>query len=214
MNAQRVRPELLKDTDTVIVYSYDSAFLFRKGNKYDYERYLPTGGYWIIHDSTAVQAGLYRNEDRVGVWKTFNLKNELVRETEVVTVLGKEYLTHDAVFVKGVKQSEIKMNWFLKISAHLPVYIFMILGILFLVRIIINGKIYNKINETNLNVFYFTPFSKNFTHSLISVYTLWWFKFRDETKELQKDHNYIVLSIILLSIYVIVVLKSLEDYAL
>ena len=154
-------------------------------------------GVWIITDSTGnYSTGNYIDGNEKGIWKKFNKNGKLLKITEEVSLGDSSYKIKEINYSNGQAVTVVD-------RAFLAFYIknfFLIVSVIFgsfFTRIFINSRIYNVENGTNYSpiTFYFpSNVSKNSTHGLLCIFTLWFFKYKAENKKRVLINN--VLSLI------------------
>jgi hypothetical protein len=143
-------------------------------------------GLWLIKDSVGnYLTGNYKDGNEKGIWKKFNKYGKLLKVTEEVSLGDSSYKIKEIDYSSGHAVTVVD-------RAFLAFYIknfFIIISIIFgsfFGRILINNRIYNVENGTNYSpiAFVFPGYvSKNFTHSLLCTFTLWFFKYKPENKK-------------------------------
>jgi hypothetical protein len=146
-------------------------------------------GHWIITDSLGnYKTGNYKDGKASGLWKLFDKSGKLLNETESVSIGLDTYTTKKIDYSSG--QAVILIDKpFLSFYIKNLVAIMVIFFGIFFTRPFINSTIYNRENGTNLSPLYFgLPFTKKYweyaSHSLMCVFTLWFFNYKPENRRL------------------------------
>jgi hypothetical protein len=161
-------------------------------------------GLWIITDSAGnYWTGIYHNSNEKGIWKKFDKSGKLLRDTEVVSFGNDTYKVKDIVYTSGQPVTLVD-KVFLSFYIKNLVLIMIIFFGTFFTRPFINSRIYNRENGTDLSPLYFgLPFTKKYweyaSHSLMCVFTLWFFNYKPENRRLILISN--TLSAIALTIF-------------
>jgi len=137
------------------------------------------GNYWT---------GIYHDHNEIGVWKQFGKSGKLLKEMEEVYFGKDAYKVKEIDYTSGQTVTIIDKP-FLKFHIKNLVVIMFILFGTFFTRPFINSIIYNRENGTDLSPLYFgLPFTKKYweyaSHSLLCVFTLWFFNFKPENRRL------------------------------
>ncbi len=144
-------------------------------------------GLWIITDSLGnYWRGNLDNNHEIGIWQRFNKKGQLLKETEEVYDINKSYTVKEIDYLNGQPEVIINKPFFAFYIKNIFIIMFVIFSTFFS-RAFINSRIYNVENDTQYSPIYFHfpgYVSENFYHSLICVFTLWFFKFKPENKRL------------------------------
>ena len=161
-------------------------------------------GHWIITDSLGNHwTGTYHNGNEKGIWKRFDKSGKLLKETEEVSFGKDTYKVKEIDYLSGIPITVIDKP-FLSFYIKNIVAIMIIFFGAFFTRPFINSTIYNRENGTNLSPLYFgLPFTKKYweyaSHSLMCVFTLWFFNYKPENRRLVLISN--ALSAIALAIF-------------
>jgi hypothetical protein len=161
-------------------------------------------GFWIITDSLGNNwTGNYQNNKEVGVWKLFDKRGKLLKETEEVSFGKDTYRVKEIDYSSGQPVTLIDKP-FLSFYIKNLMVIMVLLMVVFLIKLFINSTIYNRENGTNLSLFYVgTPFTKEYLdfalHFLICSFTVWIFNYKPENRRLVTISN--TLSAIMLTIF-------------
>ena len=146
-------------------------------------------GLWIITDSLgSYLTGTYHNGNEKGIWKHFDKSGKLLKETEKVSFGKDTYKVKEVDYSSGKAVTVIDKP-FLSFYIKNLVAVMVILFGTFFTRPFINSTIYNRENGTDLSPLYFgLPFTKKYweyaSHSLLCVFTLWFFNFKPENRRL------------------------------
>lgn len=161
-------------------------------------------GHWIITDSLGnYKTGNYKDGKASGLWKLFDKSGKLLNETESVSIGLDTYTTKEIDYSSG--QAVILIDKpFLSFYIKNLVAIMVIFFGIFFTRPFINSTIYNRENGTKLSPLYFgLPFTKKYweyaSHSLMCVFTLWFFNYKPENRRLVLVSN--TLSAMALTIF-------------
>jgi hypothetical protein len=160
-------------------------------------------GLWTITDSLGnYWTGNYHNNNEVGIWKRFDKNGNILKETEEVSFGKDTYKVKEIDYTSGQPVTLIDKP-FLSFYIKNLVAIMVIFFVTFFTRPFINSTIYNRENGKNLSPLYFgLPFTKKYweyaSHSLMCVFTLWFFNYKPENKWLVVISN--TLSAIALTI--------------
>jgi len=176
------------------------------------------------HAEKLVAKGKYNNNEIVGKWKYYSPKG-IITEISYPMLLWRrsDYYDTNNTIIKQIDRintidgtvevKEVKFNdkgeqiiynktLFTKIYLKFTIEYMVIFFILMFIRIILNSIIYNRENNTNLSPIYFFagPYvTKNYGHSLISVFTFWFSNYKDENKKMVYFSN--TISIITLTLF-------------
>lgn len=146
-------------------------------------------GLWTIPDSLGnYWTGIYHNSREVGVWKRFDKSGKLLTETEEVSFGKDTYKVKEIDYTSGQPITLIDKPFLSFYIKNLVAIMVIIFGAFF-TRPFINSTIYNRENGTNLSPLYFgLPFTKTYwdyaSHSLMCVFTLWFFNYKPENRRL------------------------------
>ena len=144
-------------------------------------------GLWIIPDSSgSFWTGYYQNNHEVGIWKRFTISGKLLNESEEVSFGKDTYKVKEIDYTTGSPITIVNKP-FLAFYIKNLVPILMVFFLTFFGRVFINSRIYNIENGTNFSPIYlfFAGFvSKNFEHSLLCTFTLWFFNYKPECRRL------------------------------
>jgi hypothetical protein len=162
---------------------------------------LPQGR-WVITDSLGnYQTGDYKDGKALGIWKKFDKKGNLLKETETVSIANDTYTIKEIDYSSGQAVTIIDkpfLDFYLKNLIAIVVVFFLS----FFSRVFINSKIYNLENGTNLSpiFFHFGPLvTSNFGHSLLCIFSFWFSNYKPENRRLVLITN--TLSIISLGLF-------------
>ena len=161
-------------------------------------------GLWIITDSLGnYWTGNYHDNNEVGIWKKFDKSGKLLKETEEVSFGKDTYKVKEIDYTSGQPVTLIDKPFLSFYIKNLVAIIIIFFGTFF-TRPFINSTIYNRENGTNLSPHYFgLPFTKKYweyaSHSLMCVFTLWFFNYKPENRRLVLISN--TLSAIALTIF-------------
>ena len=161
-------------------------------------------GLWIINDSLGnYWTGTYHNSNEKGIWKRFNKRGKLLKETEKVSFGKDTYKVKEIDYTSGQPVTIINKPFLSFYIKNLVVIMIILFGTFF-TRPFINSTIYNRENGTDLSPLYFgLPFTKKYweyaSHSLMCVFTLWFFNYKPENRRLVLISN--TLSAIALTIF-------------
>lgn len=144
-------------------------------------------GRWIITDTAGnFQTGEYLDNHREGLWRQFNKKGKLLKESEEVS-FGKEVYKVKEVDYSSGKPIIVIDKPLLAFYIRNLLTIMIVFFLLFFSRVLINSRIYNIENGTDFLPVYihFGPLmTKNFRHSLFCTFTFWFFNYKPENKKL------------------------------
>jgi len=145
-------------------------------------------GKWIELESNGSKwVGMYKDGSRIGVWKEYN-GERLIKEKEVISFSNKKYVVYEAEYDdlgNQVVLANIPVFAFC-LRERIPISIFLL--VLFLIRVFVNSRLINLENGTNFFPFYIFPSSKKgspFFHSVLSVFSFWFFKSKPENFRLK-----------------------------
>ncbi len=161
-------------------------------------------GLWRITDSLGnYWSGNYHNNNEVGIWKRFDKSGKLLKEIEEVSFGKDTYKVKEIDYTSGQPVTLIDKPFLSFYIKNLIAIMVIIFGTFF-TRPFINSTIYNRENGTNLSLLYFgLPFTKKYweyaSHSLMCVFTLWFFNYKPENRRLVLISN--TLSVIALTIF-------------
>jgi hypothetical protein len=161
-------------------------------------------GLWTITDNLGnYWTGNYHDNNEVGIWKRFDKSGKLLTETEKVSFGKDTYKVKEIDYSSGQPVTIIDKPFLAFYIKNLVAIIVILFGTFF-TRPFINSTIYNRENGTNLSPLYFgLPFTKRYwahaSHSLMCVFTLWFFNYKPENRRLVILSN--TLSAIALTIF-------------
>jgi hypothetical protein len=154
-------------------------------------------GIWVLTDSVGnYSTGDYKDGNEKGIWKKFNKYGKLLKETEEVSLGDSSYKVKEIDYSSGHAVTVVDRAFLAFYIKNFFIIITIIFGSFFS-RIFINSEIYNVENGTNYSpIAFILPgyASKNFTHSLLCTFTLWFFKYKPKNKKLVLISN--ILSLI------------------
>ncbi len=160
-------------------------------------------GLWTITDSLGnYWTGNYYDNNEVGVWKQFDKSGKLLKETEEVSFGKDTYKVKEIDYKSGQPVTLIDKSFLAFYIKNLVAIMVIFFGTFF-GRVFINSRIYNIENRTDFSpiYFYFPGFvSKNFGHSLLCTFTLWFSNYKPENRRLVIISN--TMSLIALTIFV------------
>ena len=143
-------------------------------------------GIWFLTDSIGnYSTGIYEDGNEKGVWRKFNKYGKLLKVTEKVSLGDSSYKIKEIDYSSGHAVTIVDRAFLAFYIKNFLIIISIIFGSFF-GRILINNSIYNVENGTNYSpiAFVFTGYiSKNFTHSLLCIFTLWFFKYKPQNKK-------------------------------
>lgn len=166
-------------------------------------------GFWTITDSLGnYWSGNYHDNNEVGIWKHFDRSGKLLKETESVS-FGKDTYKVKEIDYSGGQPVTLIDKPFLSFYISNLVAIMIIFFVTFFTRPFINSIIYNRENGKNLSLLYLgLPFTKKYreyaSHSLMCVFTFWFFNYKPENRRLVLISN--TLSAITLSIFFAIII--------
>jgi hypothetical protein len=164
-------------------------------------------GVWIVRDSMGnCWRGNYMDGSKTGLWRRFNKNGKLLREREEAHFDRDTYLVKDVDYSTGHPRIIVNKPFFAFYIHHL-IAIMVVVFTAFFFRIFINSTIYNVENGTDYSPIYFFAagyVSRNFYHSLICTFTLWFFDYKPQNKlRVQISH---ILSIVSVGIFLIIII--------
>lgn len=159
-------------------------------------------GLWIITDSLGnYWTGNYKNNKEIGIWKRFDKQGNLIKETRQVHLGQDSYLIKEISYKDNVRTVIVDRKFLAFYIDNFFILIVIIFGAFF-GRVFINSKIYNIENGTDFSpiYFHFGPLvTKNFEHSLLCTFTLWFTNYKPENRKLVIISN--TMSLIALTLF-------------
>ena len=134
-------------------------------------------GYWEFYESDSILLkGFYNNSNRTGIWEKY-LNGKLTNKTEYKFYFGETYVLAKYDYTNGQRKTIVESNRF-RIWAFKLAPIFIVIFVLAtILRLSVNGQLYNILNNTKLNMT-FTPYEPKLIekkqHFLISFLTFYW----------------------------------------
>lgn len=135
---------------------------------------------------TMVASGQYKNNERVGGWNFYNQEGTLVRVAEDISFGNVKYRVKEIEYSHGNSILKVDRRFLAFYLKNFNVIILIIFGTFF-GRVFINSRIYNLENGTNYSPIYFKfpgYVSKNWGHSILSTFTLWFINYKPENRRL------------------------------
>jgi hypothetical protein len=159
-------------------------------------------GQWMITDCIGnYKVGEYMDGKPIGIWKQFNKKGKLLKESETVSI-GRETYTIKEIDYSSGKATIIIDKPFLAFYLKNLFSIAVVFFITFFSRVFINSKIYNIENSTKLQSIHLPLDSikaDNFEHNIKCTFSFWFSNYKTENRKRVLITN--TLSIISLSIF-------------
>lgn len=148
-------------------------------------------GYWEFEKgSNTLLKGFYNNNGgREGLWRTYDGKGKLLRETEYASVGRDTYILKETEYINGKAKVIVNKSWFAKFYLKNVLTISLIILISFFLRIPINFLILKK-RYGQLR------FGNALKYNVMTTFTFWWNGSNAENRKLKTISN--VLSIIAL----------------
>jgi hypothetical protein len=144
-------------------------------------------GLWITTDKLGnYSTSVYVDGDDFGEWKEYSKSGKLLKEMKEVGIGKDHFIVREIDYLAGKPVTIINkplFGFYIK-NFTVVVPMFVLLAIF---RILLNYQIYNIENETNYssfrNHFKFEPLEPGeLKHRLVSVFTLWFFRYKPENK--------------------------------
>jgi hypothetical protein len=135
---------------------------------------------------TMVASGQYKNNERVGDWNFYNITGKLIKVTEDISFGSDNYTIKEIDYSSGQPVLKVDRKFLAFYLKNFNIIILIIFGSFF-GRVFINSSIYNLENVTNYSpiYFYFPGFvSKNWWHSMLCTFTLWFVNYKPENRRL------------------------------
>ncbi|PKL80758.1 MAG: hypothetical protein CVV25_03395 [Ignavibacteriae bacterium HGW-Ignavibacteriae-4] len=176
-------------------------------------------GKWIIYnDDQTIDKGYYNDDgNRDGVWKSFDSNGKLIKKIEYVKTLNDIVKVEEIDYKNGEKFVIRDDPWLYRFYLKYYIIINLIGAFCFFKKFTINNKIYNIENNTNVALFYFSPFkaAKEFNHFMNCLFKFKWKinTLKDENKSRAKVSNiYSAISLaLLLGIFFVSFLIAIID---
>ena len=136
--------------------------------------------------NSKVASGQYKNNERVGDWSYYDRYGKLLRVSEDISFGKDNYTIKEIDYSNGQPVLTVDRKF---LAFYLKNFFFIIAIIFssFFGRVFINSRIYNIENGTNYSpiYFYFPGFvSKNWWHSMLCTFTLWFVNYKPENRQL------------------------------
>jgi hypothetical protein len=141
--------------------------------------------------------GMLKKGHSTGDWKYYDHFGRL----SSIWFAGKEYVVKEIDYSGGKAVQTVEKKFLAFYLNNIVLLAIIIFGSFFS-RVFINSKIYNRENGTRLSPIYFSfpgYISKNFGHSLLCTFTLWFFNYSPKNRRLAIISN--LLSLIALSTF-------------
>lgn len=126
---------------------------------------------------------------RTGLWSYYDETEDLIREIEYGSSTNAGNKIKETTYTNGIASVTFDQGRFIRFFWTNLRYISWILGLILILRSMLNSQIINAINGTSYTLFYL-KMGKNWTirrnHSIASVYKAWWNLNEPDTKNQTK----------------------------
>lgn len=132
----------------------------------------------------------------------YDTNNTIVKQIDKINTIDGMVKVKEVLFNDESEQIIYNKTLFAKIFYRFTVEYMVLFFILMFIRIILTSIIYNRENNTSLSPIYFFvgPYiTKNYDHSILSVFTFWFSNYKDKNKKMVYFTN--TLSIITLTLF-------------
>ena len=132
----------------------------------------------------------------------YDTNNTIVKQIDKINTIDGMVKVKEVLFNDENEQIIYNKTLFAKIFYRFTVEYMVLFFILMFIRIILTSIIYNRENNTSLSPIYFFvgPYiTKNYDHSILSVFTFWFSNYKDKNKKMVYFTN--TLSIITLTLF-------------
>ncbi|MCK5847137.1 MAG: hypothetical protein KAG84_06845 [Bacteroidales bacterium] len=132
----------------------------------------------------------------------YDTNNTIVKQIDKINTIDGMVKVKEVLFNDESEQIIYNKTLFAKIFYRFTVEYMVFFFILMFIRIILTSIIYNRENNTSLSPIYFFvgPYiTKNYDHSILSVFTFWFSNYKDKNKKMVYFTN--TLSIITLTLF-------------